>query len=131
MFGNSYFGATYYAPVYFGPAVTVTTSGGGKRVKGKLTAEQARGLEAFGRARLGITDEVESQEVLEVIEEIVTPVVPEIPILSELHEIDALSLIKVKLERQESDDYKPAIQETLRGEEDIGLILALLTAHFN
>ena len=121
MFGNKYFGATYYPDTYFGPAETVVSSGGA--VKKKHTEEYFEGLKAFGKARLGIAKNVSPETIIAPETEVshetfitdetnISPFIPELSIL----EPTVIPNLTIEGIEQETD-------------EDILLILALITAH--
>lgn len=120
MFGNGYFGASYYAPSYFGPNSSVTVTGGGKVKKRKWTEEELKGLEDYGKARLGITDEIEvAPDTIEAIiapDEIVTPETYE----TETGFADEINLSPTLPEISILDNEI---------DEDILLIIAMLEAH--
>jgi len=118
MFGHGYFGATYYGPSYFGPGV-LDEVGAAKKVRTKkLTQAEIDGLEAYGKARMGIVDEIVTPEVLE------KGILPETIDLPEAIEVPLRELVPVS-----HDEFTPTIQDKIRDEEDIGLILAIISAH--
>lgn len=87
-----------------------------------LTEEEAEALDAFGRARDGITD---SQEIHD---KLFVPDTPEKSILPErveLSDIDVVPLSEVVLE------IPTPLQEKIEPIEDIWLILAMIEAHDN
>ena len=99
--------------------VTGDTLGGSKTVK-ELTQEQIDNLTEFGKIQMGI-------------EEITNPVIPEIPILPDKIDIPdgiEIPLSELVLESQvERDIYEPTLQQKIETEDDIGLLLAIITAH--
>jgi len=108
MFGNGWFGPGWFAESYFGPV-------GEKVTGGKLTPEEAEGLDLFGRAREGIKD---------------TPEIPEVSILPEGVEIPEGIDVDLIPERV-LVPVSTLLQDKLEGEEDIGLLLAMVEAHEN
>lgn len=115
MFGNGYFGPGYFGETYFGP--TGERTGGTVIVddkKKKWTEEELKGLEDYGKARLGIVDEPL---------EISTPSHDELVILEGQEELELnLSLDSdLVLDSQfELDSIETP---------DIGLIMAIMAAH--
>ena len=100
------------------------TSGGAKKVrtdsKGKrLSQEEVDGLEAYGRARAGIVEEI--------------PEIVEIPIpkSQEIEYILDSSILPESEIFPDSQVRQVELTEELETEQDIGLILAIIQAHNN
>ena len=110
MFGNGWFGPGWFAETYFGPVGEEVV--GGKRP----TQEELDGLDAYGRARLGIKTKPELPEVsiLDV----------EIPEVIDVQSIPESELVPVS-------HALPTLQDKIDGEEDILLILSMIEAHEN
>ena len=120
MFGNAYFGTAYYDDSYFGPLEPSPTGGStGKKKKG-LTEEEAEGLDAFGKASLGIQDK---PEINEIIEEIITPDSDELTILPVEYDI---TLSNNVLDSQEVDESLDKREPNI--DPDIALMLAIMEA---
>jgi len=109
MFGNGYFGTAYFADTYWGPLQGEDT--GTKGGDNKLTKREIAGLKA----------------IYEDIEKITIPPIPEIPILSDIQDV----VLEPIPEYDDQPSIIPTLQDKLAGEQDIGLILAILTAHEN
>jgi len=120
MFGNAYFGASYYGDTYWGPPGDTIESGATKKVR-QLTTEEREGLEAYGKAKLGVEE----------ITKIIPPETPESIILTDSQDIvETPPSPVVNLSQEVLDSqFEQTLQEKLRDEEDIGLILAIITAH--
>lgn len=114
--------------VSFLPKSTIEDSqGGAKKVRKVYTPEEIEGMEAFEQARQG-------QVRQEVIDKIVTPDSDIITILPEkidLPILDEVSLLKDILDVPVSQDIQLTEEVTKSTELDIGLILAIWTAHNN
>lgn len=86
-----------------------------KRHKKQLTDDEIRGMEAVGRARMGIS------------EKIITPHEPELRILPRNKE-KPLNLNK-NLSDVSFDNRQKSLQEKIEKEDDIALILAIIETH--
>jgi len=118
MFHSKHFASAVFSTKHF-PIKSYV--GGADKVREKkepttLTDEQAEGLIAFGEAQMGIKPE---PEVIEPIE------VAEVQEIIESPDTDDTTFAEL------FPDLKPepTLQEKIRDEEDIALILAIVTAH--
>ena len=112
------------------PASTTTSGGTTKKAKygkkkKKWTEEELKGLEDYGKARLGITDEV-IPETIESIEEKIAPIEQEVSIL-ETETVDLFESPLVDLTTR--IDEVVTLEEKLEDEEEILLLLAIIEAH--
>jgi len=109
------------------PADTDSTLGGAP----KYTDEQLKAMDDFGRIQMGLPTK-EQEESQEISEEIIIPDIPEISILPDKEitlDLPESELVQLSQVRQES--FEPTLQEKISEEDDIGLILAIITAHEN